>query len=66
MKYLQFIKEVTDDIVSRGITTNRVINNCFEFHIRKHKRDLNETKMRELLKTLRMDIGMPKDEGLCF
>ena len=62
LKYLQFVKEVTDDIISRGITSNRVINNCFSYHIKKNKH-LNETKMKELLDTLRKDIGVPDENG---
>lgn len=61
MKYLQFIKEVTNDILARGISSNRVINNCFENHIRKNRDKLNESKMRELLKTLKKDIGVKDD-----
>lgn len=61
MKYLEFVKEVTDDIISRGITSNRVINNCFNFHIKKNKDILNESKMRDLLENLREDIGIPNE-----
>jgi uncharacterized protein (UPF0371 family) len=56
------LKEVTDDIVARGITSNKVINKYFEYHINKNKSVLNENKMRELLNTLRMDIGVPNDD----
>ena len=59
IKYLEFIKEVTDDVIARGISSNRVINSCFEYHVKKHKHELNEAKMRDLLSTLRKDIGIP-------
>jgi hypothetical protein len=54
---------VTDDIITRGICSNRVINNCFEEHIKKNRGVLNEKKMRELLDTLRKDIGIPVEDG---
>ncbi len=63
IRYLAFIKEVTDDVIARGITSNRVINNCFEFHVKKNAAILNEKKMRELLNTLREDIGMSENGG---
>ena len=63
LKYLSFIKEVTDDIIARGITTNRVINNVFEYHIGRNKNTLNPIKMRDLLDTLRSDIGIPSQNG---
>jgi spermatogenesis-associated protein 7 len=64
IRYLNFIKEVTDDIIARGVTTNRVINNIFEYHISKSKNLLRESKMRDLLSTLKKDLGMPSEEGI--
>ena len=60
---MSFIKEVTDDIIARGVCTNRVINNVFEYHIARYKNTLNPNKMRDLLDTLRNDIGVPKENG---
>ena len=41
-KYLQFISDVTSDVLGRGICSNRVINKVFESHIEKRKEDLDE------------------------
>jgi hypothetical protein len=60
---LNFIKEVSDDIIARGVSTNRVINNVFEYHISRYKNTLNVNKMRDLLDTLRADIGIPTENG---
>ena len=62
IKYLQFVKEVTNDVIARGIYSNRVINSCFEYHVNKNKHLLDENKMKDLLNTLRKDIGIV-DEG---
>jgi hypothetical protein len=59
---LAFIKEVTDDIVVRGVCSNTVINKCFEQHIEMNKTRLDEGKMRDVLSTLRRDLGMPSDD----
>ncbi len=60
---MNFIKEVSDDIIARGVSTNRVINNVFEYHISRYKNTLNVNKMRDLLDTLRADIGIPTENG---
>lgn len=56
IKYLRFVKDVTDDIITRGICSDRVINNCFEHHIALNRGRLDELKMRNLLDKLRKDI----------
>lgn len=63
IQYLEFIKEVTNDVIARGISSNRVINTCFEYHVNKKKHMLDENKMRELLNTLKKDIGITDEEG---
>lgn len=60
---MRFIKEVTDDIITRGICSDRVINNCFEHHISLNRERLDETKMRNLLEKLRKDIQINKKDG---
>ncbi|CAF0790384.1 unnamed protein product [Brachionus calyciflorus] len=62
LKYLAFVKDVTDDILQRGLISNRVINNCFNYHLNKNKKQLDEKKMRDLLDTLRQDIGIPDED----
>lgn len=60
---MQFVKEVTNDVIARGISSNRVINNCFDYHINKNKHTLDENKMKDLLNTLKKDIGIVDDEN---
>ncbi len=47
----------------RGISSNKVINNCFELHIHKNRNNLDEPKMREILSTLKKDLGIPDNEN---
>jgi len=48
-------------VIARGISSARVINTCFEYHLNKHRDTLDEQKMLELLDTLRADIGISAD-----
>ncbi len=45
----------------KGISSNKVINNCFEKHVELNKGRLDETKMRDVLSSLRKDLGIPSD-----
>ncbi|XP_028396230.1 spermatogenesis-associated protein 7 homolog [Dendronephthya gigantea] len=60
-KYLQFISDVTSDVLARGICSNRVINKVFESHIEKRKNDLDEDNMREMIDQLKEDLGVIDD-----
>ncbi|XP_005106354.1 spermatogenesis-associated protein 7 isoform X2 [Aplysia californica] len=57
-KYLAFAKEVTDDVLTRGISTDRVLNRVFENHIARRKHDLDETRMRSVIRDLKKDLGL--------
>lgn len=59
LMYLEFIVNVTDDILSRGLFSDRVLDRVFERHIEKNRRRLNEGKMRHLLEVLRKDFEEP-------
>ncbi|NXS58342.1 SPAT7 protein, partial [Brachypteracias leptosomus] len=55
--YLAFIEDVTNEILSLGLFSNRVLEQLFECHIQEHKNRLDESKMRHLLDVLRADLG---------
>ncbi|KAK0134906.1 Spermatogenesis-associated protein 7 [Merluccius polli] len=54
--YLEFMVNVSDDILSRGLFSDRVLDRVFERHIDRNRRRLNEGKMRHLLEVLRKDL----------
>ncbi|CAN9502357.1 unnamed protein product [Ophioblennius macclurei] len=56
---LQFISAVTDDILSKGHISDRVIDCVFERHIDMNLHKLDEAKMRHLLEVLRKDLEEP-------
>ncbi|CAG5136443.1 unnamed protein product [Candidula unifasciata] len=56
-KYLAFAKEVTDDVLSRGISSDSVLDKVFENHIVRRKDDLDEDRMRKVISDLRKNLG---------
>ncbi|KXJ14452.1 Spermatogenesis-associated protein 7-like [Exaiptasia diaphana] len=56
--YLEFISEVTTDVLARGIFTNRVLNKVFESHIEKRKEELDEHRMRDMIEQLKLDLNI--------
>ncbi|NWW85116.1 SPAT7 protein, partial [Rhynochetos jubatus] len=55
--YLAFIEDVTNEILSLGLFSNRVLEHLFECHIQENKNRLDEGKMRHLLDVLKADLG---------
>ncbi|XP_053922695.1 spermatogenesis-associated protein 7 [Cuculus canorus] len=55
--YLAFIEDVTNEILSLGLFSNRVLEQLFECHIQENKNHLDESKMRHLLDVLKADLG---------
>ncbi|KFQ31056.1 Spermatogenesis-associated protein 7, partial [Merops nubicus] len=61
--YLAFIEDVTNDILSLGLFSNRVMEQLFECHIQENKNRLDESKMRQFLDALRADLGCSPDSS---
>ncbi|XP_065541954.1 spermatogenesis-associated protein 7 isoform X2 [Lathamus discolor] len=55
--YLAFIEEVTNEVLSLGLFSNRVLEKLFECLIKENKNRLDESKMRHLLDVLKADLG---------
>ncbi|XP_076817856.1 uncharacterized protein LOC143463292 isoform X6 [Clavelina lepadiformis] len=58
LRYLTFINEVTNDILSRGTYSDSVINQIMERHIEKNGNELDITKMRLMLQKLKHELGV--------
>ncbi|XP_007903221.2 spermatogenesis-associated protein 7 isoform X2 [Callorhinchus milii] len=56
LKYLQFLKEVTDDVLLRGYHSNKFLEKVFERHIERSKHNLSEVRMRNMLQELRNEL----------
>ncbi|XP_050191231.1 spermatogenesis-associated protein 7 isoform X2 [Myiozetetes cayanensis] len=59
--YLTFIEDVTNEILSLGLFSNRVLERLFECHIEENKHRLDEAKMRHMLDVLKADLGYGPD-----
>uniref|UniRef100_A0A8D3BA02 Spermatosis associated 7 n=1 Tax=Scophthalmus maximus TaxID=52904 RepID=A0A8D3BA02_SCOMX len=57
--YLEFISAVTEDILSRGHISERVLDRVIKRHIDMNRHQLDEGKMRHLLVVLRKDFEAP-------
>ncbi|NXF50237.1 SPAT7 protein, partial [Oceanites oceanicus] len=61
--YLAFIEDVTNEILSLGLFSNRVLEQLFECHIQENKNRLDESKMRHMLDVLKADLGCSPGSG---
>jgi len=64
--YLNFVTQVTNDILTRGVFSDRVLQQVFEEHIARQRGNLDEVQMRALLDTLRDDLGIPARQSSDF
>ncbi|XP_064621434.1 spermatogenesis-associated protein 7 homolog isoform X2 [Lineus longissimus] len=63
LKYLEFVSDITSDVLERGIFTNRVLKQVFGHHLEEKKHELKISRMRALLDKLREDLGIPESDG---
>ncbi|KAG5857795.1 hypothetical protein ANANG_G00023170 [Anguilla anguilla] len=61
LMYLEFIADVTNDILSRGLYSDRVLERVFARQMEMNKHRLDKDKMRHLLEVLRKDLASPSD-----
>ncbi|XP_011673970.2 spermatogenesis-associated protein 7 homolog [Strongylocentrotus purpuratus] len=63
LRYLEFVTDVTNDVLNRGIFTNTVLKQVFESHIDKNKGRLDEGRMRHLMTQLKEDLAIPSADS---
>uniref|UniRef100_A0A8C5K2M5 Spermatogenesis associated 7 n=3 Tax=Jaculus jaculus TaxID=51337 RepID=A0A8C5K2M5_JACJA len=61
--YLNFIEDVTDEILRLGLFSKRFLEQLFERHIKQNRHHLNEEKMRYLLHGLKVALGYTSEEN---
>uniref|UniRef100_A0A4W3H8I6 Spermatogenesis-associated protein 7 n=1 Tax=Callorhinchus milii TaxID=7868 RepID=A0A4W3H8I6_CALMI len=57
LKYLEVISDVTKEILTLGLFSNRVLIRICERYIEQNKHRLDESKLRHLLDVLKEDLG---------
>ncbi|KAK3580398.1 hypothetical protein CHS0354_001518 [Potamilus streckersoni] len=60
MKYIQFMKDVTNDALNRGIFSDRALRSVFDYHLKKNRGILEEYRMREMLDQVRRELGISR------
>ncbi|XP_075700497.1 spermatogenesis-associated protein 7 isoform X2 [Rhinoderma darwinii] len=60
--YLKFVADVTNEILTLGLFSDRVLERVFQRHLEENRHRLDEGKMRHLLDILRKDLDC-KDES---
>ncbi|XP_073494335.1 spermatogenesis-associated protein 7 [Phyllobates terribilis] len=56
LSYLNFVADVTTEILTLGLFSDRVVERVFERHLEGNRHRLDEAKMRHLLDMLRSDL----------
>lgn len=62
--YIKFLRDITDDVLRKGVFTNRALKNIFEQHISANKYRLNVKRMQEEVDKLCVQLGIPKEDYL--
>ncbi|XP_038073319.1 spermatogenesis-associated protein 7 homolog [Patiria miniata] len=62
LRYLEFVTDVTNDVLNRGIFTNSVLKQVFDSHINRNKDRLDEGRMRHLMAQLQEDLFIPNSD----
>ncbi|XP_027130555.1 spermatogenesis-associated protein 7 isoform X2 [Larimichthys crocea] len=65
LMYLEFISAVTEDILSRGHISDRVLDRVIKRHIDMNRHHLHEGKMHHLLEVLRKDFEETPNTFTC-
>uniref|UniRef100_A0A1B6KQH2 Uncharacterized protein n=1 Tax=Graphocephala atropunctata TaxID=36148 RepID=A0A1B6KQH2_9HEMI len=60
--YVKFIGGITEEVLRKGIFTNKALKNIFQSHIDAHKQYLNLRRMQEEVEKLQSELGIPKDD----
>lgn len=62
--YIKFLRDITDEVLRKGVFTNRALKNIFEQHISSNKHRLNVKRMQEEVDKLCVQLGIPKEDYL--
>ncbi|XP_058847784.1 spermatogenesis-associated protein 7-like isoform X3 [Acipenser ruthenus] len=62
LRYLKFVADVTNEILTMGLYSNRVLERVFQRHVEQNKHRLDKDKMCHLLDVLRDDLGCSSDD----
>ncbi|XP_060569121.1 glutamic acid-rich protein-like isoform X2 [Ruditapes philippinarum] len=58
--YVRFMRDVTNEVLDRGIYTDRALRQVFKSHIARNKGHLDELRMHEILDSIRKELDIPR------
>ncbi|XP_053408721.1 spermatogenesis-associated protein 7 homolog isoform X2 [Mercenaria mercenaria] len=58
--YVRFMRDVTNEVLDRGIYTDRALRQVFKAHIARNKGHLDELRMHEILDNIRKELDIPR------
>ncbi|XP_043916006.1 spermatogenesis-associated protein 7-like [Protopterus annectens] len=61
-EYLQFLREVTDEILLKGNCNSNTLESVFQRHMEMKKHDLENVKMRKLLQNLENELNSKNNQ----
>ncbi|XP_077319860.1 spermatogenesis-associated protein 7 [Lithobates pipiens] len=64
LAYLEFVADVTNEILSLGLFSDRILDRVFERHLEENRHRLDVGKMRHLLDILRADLDSRDEKKL--
>ncbi|XP_069592535.1 spermatogenesis-associated protein 7 isoform X2 [Ranitomeya imitator] len=64
LSYLKFVADVTNEILTLGLFSDRVVERLFQRHLEENRHRLDEGKMRHLLDVLRSDLDCREETNL--
>ncbi|XP_075223506.1 uncharacterized protein LOC142325522 [Lycorma delicatula] len=63
-QYITFLRSITDEVLRKGIYTNKALKKVFQEHIQKNIHKLDVKRMQQEVEKLQEDLGIPKDDEL--
>ncbi|XP_056402712.1 spermatogenesis-associated protein 7 [Hyla sarda] len=64
LAYLNFVADVTNEILTLGLYSDRALDRVFQRHVEENRHRLDESKMRHLLDTLRTDLDVAEESNV--
>lgn len=58
--YVKFMKDVTNEILDRGIYTDRALRQVFKAHVAQNKGILDELRMYQITDNIRKELNIPR------
>ncbi|XP_039283076.1 spermatogenesis-associated protein 7 homolog [Nilaparvata lugens] len=62
--YISFLRAITDEVLRKGIFTNKALKKLFREHIEKNIHRLDLKRMEDEVEKLQNELGIPKEDNM--